>query len=50
MLTVQKAVLIALCTINLSLIAVFTMFGKSRITIALAVLNTFLITSEGMIN
>ncbi len=47
-LSIGKIILIILAVINLVLIAVFTMVGKSRIAIALAVLEAFLIASAGI--
>jgi len=48
-LSIGKIVLILLAVINLVLIAVFTMFEKPKIAIALAVLEAFLVASAGVI-
>lgn len=44
-LTTGKIFLILTAFINLALIAIFTMLGKKRIAIALAVLEAFLVAS-----
>jgi len=48
-LSISKIILILLAVINLVLIAVFTMFKKPRIAIALAILEAFLVASAGII-
>lgn len=48
-LSIGKIILILIAVINLVLIAVFTILGKNKVAIALAVFEAFLVASAGIV-
>ncbi|MBS3138766.1 hypothetical protein J4207_03610 [Candidatus Woesearchaeota archaeon] len=47
---IAKIIIIIIAVINLVLIAVFTMFGKQRIALALSILEAFLVASTAIVD
>lgn len=48
-LSIPKTLLIIVAVINLVLIAVFTMLGKTKIALALSVLEAFIVASTAIV-
>ena len=48
-LSIQKLLLIIVAVVNLVLIAVFTILGKTKIALALSVLEAFIVASTAMV-